>query len=175
MHSRHHSRAKPPGRRPRLEIDHRGGPRRMGGAQRGGKRWTVMRAARPGRKGPGARRPPIVLVALAAGAAAAALAVSGCRYRVVPTPPAAPGESVAVHVLDYGHHTSLVLPGKDGKLREWFWGDWNYYALKERSIGSALRALVASDSSTLGSDISLSQTTGRSRPVRRGRALRRSR
>lgn len=81
-------------------------------------------------------------------AAAAALALGGCAARL--TPPSAVADPVSVAVLDHGRHAGLLLPRTAGGYTEWFWGDWRYYALGERSLGRGIDALIASDGATLG-------------------------
>lgn len=76
------------------------------------------------------------------------LVLAACQQRI--TPPAETPDSTFVHVTDHGRHAGLVLPAADGTLTEWFWGDWHYFALRERSLWSGLRALFASPASTLG-------------------------
>ena len=63
---------------------------------------------------------------------------------------APPVDPVRVYVLDYGRHTSLVLPASDGRLVEWFWGDWNWYALNNRGLADGVTALFGSPAATLG-------------------------
>ena len=75
-------------------------------------------------------------------------AVGGCQNR--PPAFATPSDPVRVYVLDYGRHSSLALPTEDGRLVEWFWGDWNWFALKNREIGDGVTALFGSPAATLG-------------------------
>jgi hypothetical protein len=75
-------------------------------------------------------------------------ALAGCQNR--PPAFATPSDPVRVYMLDYGRHSSLALPTEDGRLVEWFWGDWNWFALKNREIGDGVTALFGSPASTLG-------------------------
>jgi hypothetical protein len=84
----------------------------------------------------------------AAGIALAALLLAGCQQTI--TPPVNLADPVTVYVTDHGRHAGLVLPAADGGMTEWFWGDWHYFALRDRSLGSGLRALFASPQATLG-------------------------
>ncbi|MCA1748287.1 MAG: DUF2459 domain-containing protein [Parasphingopyxis sp.] len=71
-----------------------------------------------------------------------------CQQRVVP--PSDLSDPAIVYITDYGRHAGLALPSGEDRLTEWFWGDWHYYALRDRSFGSGLRALFASPRSALG-------------------------
>lgn len=74
--------------------------------------------------------------------------LAGCQQRIVP--PSGLSDPASVYITDYGRHAGLALPAGDDRMAEWFWGDWHYYALRDRSFGSGLRALFASPRSTLG-------------------------
>ena len=74
-------------------------------------------------------------------------ALGGCAHRVVP--PHGVEDPVTVYLIDYGRHASIALPTEAG-LTEWFWGDWNYYALRNRSLFDGVEALFASAGATLG-------------------------
>lgn len=76
------------------------------------------------------------------------LLLAACQQRI--TPPRSIADAVTVYVTDHGRHAGLVLPAGEGKATEWFWGDWHYFALRERSLGSGLRALFGSPAATLG-------------------------
>lgn len=64
-------------------------------------------------------------------------------------PPATLEEPVTVYVLDHGHHSSLVLPTKEGAVR-YSYGDWDYYALRKTGVWRGLRALLYPSVSALG-------------------------
>lgn len=70
---------------------------------------------------------PAVPAALAAGLLV--LATAACT--AVIKPPVAPQVPQAVFVLDHGRHSSLVLPGADGGLVRYSYGDWSWYALEK--------------------------------------------
>lgn len=74
--------------------------------------------------------------------------LAACQQRIVP--PSGLSDPASVYVTDYGRHAGLALPSGETGMTEWFWGDWHYYALRDRSFGSGLRALFASPRSTLG-------------------------
>lgn len=76
-----------------------------------------------------------------------AASLGACQYHVAPQ--AALADPVEVHIIDYGRHASLALPTGDAGLAEWAWGDWHYFARRDHSLGSALRALFSSDGSAL--------------------------
>jgi hypothetical protein len=77
-----------------------------------------------------------------------ALLAAGCHTSV--TAPDVEGERQPVFVANYGFHSSLLLPGPRGIMTEWSWGDWDYFAKADTSLGGAARALLASRASTLG-------------------------
>jgi hypothetical protein len=83
-----------------------------------------------------------------AGIALAGALLAGCQQTI--TPPARLVDPITVYIADHGRHAGLVLPAPEGGKTEWFWGDWRYFALRERSLGSGLRALFASPGATLG-------------------------
>ncbi len=76
-----------------------------------------------------------------------ALSATGCvsvypqKVAVVPTD---------VYVTDYGIHSSLIIPGGDGRYVEYAFGDWNYAALNHDWPNDALGALLVSFRSGLG-------------------------
>src|SRR5439155_10764301 len=72
----------------------------------------------------------------------------GCSATIIP--PASPSNSQTIYVADYGRHSSILLPEPDGKFTEYAWGDWEWFALGDTSAPSAVRAVLFSDSSTLG-------------------------
>ena len=79
----------------------------------------------------------------------AALSLSACAsYRI--RQPAAVVTPATAHVLDYGHHASLALEQADGTATEWFWGDWDWFALGRRGVFDGMEALFASQGSALG-------------------------
>jgi len=84
----------------------------------------------------------------AAAAVLLAALAAACAYRL--EPPSRVADPATAYILDYGQHAGLALPAPDGGVVEWFWGDWHYFALGRRSVGSGLRALFASPGSTLG-------------------------
>jgi hypothetical protein len=70
---------------------------------------------------------------------------------IVPPPRSAtPGHWVPVLVADYGYHSTLILPRADGGMVEYAYGDWNYFGHNNKSVSTALHALLASDQATLG-------------------------
>jgi hypothetical protein len=82
----------------------------------------------------------VVVVACVAG---------GCSTVIVP-PPAPRGDTAPVLVADYGYHSTLILPRAQGGLIEYAFGDWTYFGQNQKSIGTALHALLMSDQATLG-------------------------
>ena len=58
----------------------------------------------------------------------AAAALAGCTTTIIP--PANPTDPVSVFVLDYGRHSSLLLPNTSAQaFTEYAYGDWNWFAL----------------------------------------------
>lgn len=62
---------------------------------------------------------PATLFALAA--------LTGCATRV--EPPAAPVDPVAVVLVDWGWHSSLLLPHPESGFTEYAFGEWEWFAL----------------------------------------------
>lgn len=79
---------------------------------------------------------------------AALLFTGGCVTRV--TPPAAPPDAVAVFLVDYGHHASLVLPRDEHTLVEYAYGEWNWFALNHQQWFDAIPALLWPTPGALG-------------------------
>jgi len=77
-----------------------------------------------------------------------AAALSGCVTRVMPPPH--PSDPLPVFIADYGRHSSIILPDGRGRLIEYAYGDWEWFALNENKLSDALRALFYSRHSTLG-------------------------
>lgn len=70
-----------------------------------------------------------------------------CSMTVVP--PARVKDPVTVHVVDYGRHASLVLPAGNGKLAEFSWGDWQFFALARTGLWEGIQAVLFSQGATL--------------------------
>jgi hypothetical protein len=79
----------------------------------------------------------------------AALVVGGCSAVIVP-PPTPRGDAAPVLVADYGYHSTLILPRPEGGLVEYAYGDWTYFGQNQKTLGTALHALLMSDQATLG-------------------------
>ncbi|UCC81827.1 MAG: hypothetical protein JSW46_12545 [Gemmatimonadota bacterium] len=45
-------------------------------------------------------------------------------------------------LLDHGRHASLVLPGRDGGVVRYAYGDWRYYAQREMGVSEASAAVL---------------------------------
>jgi hypothetical protein len=80
----------------------------------------------------------------------AAFFVGGCSVAIVP-PQTPRGDAAPVLVANYGYHSTLILPraGGDG-LIEYAYGDWTYFGRNQKTLGTALHALLMSDQATLG-------------------------
>jgi hypothetical protein len=75
--------------------------------------------------------------------------LAGCSaYRL--QAPARVSDPVQAHVLDYGRHASLALPATAHAWEEWFWGDWNWFAMNRRGVIQGAEALFSSRGSALG-------------------------
>lgn len=77
----------------------------------------------------GGRGPRGARLGIAIAAAALASPLAACTTTIVP--PAAPAAPQAVFVLDHGRHASLVVPGPDGGIVRYSYGDWRWYALRK--------------------------------------------
>lgn len=58
-----------------------------------------------------------------------AVPLAGCATIVIP--PANPVDPVPVFIADYGKHSSLVFPAEDGRLVEFGYGQFDWYALEK--------------------------------------------
>jgi hypothetical protein len=77
-------------------------------------------------------------------------AATGCAPVIVP-PATASNDAVPVLVADYGYHSTLILPRSGGSgMIEYAYGDWTYFGQNQKSVGTALHALMASDQATMG-------------------------
>jgi hypothetical protein len=65
---------------------------------------------------------------LAAVACAAVFAAFGCTSTV--TPPPAPEDPQAVYLLQDDRHVGLLLPRAPGRVVEYGFGDWDWYAME---------------------------------------------
>ena len=65
-------------------------------------------------------------------------------------PPTAPVSPVTVYVTDYGYHSRLVLPDGEGKLMQYAYGDWRYFALNRQNLGNGIAALLYPTQGTIG-------------------------
>lgn len=63
--------------------------------------------------------------------------------------PADPSSPITVYVADYGFHSRLLLPNEDGKIVQYAYGDWQYFALKQQTPTTAFRALFVATPATL--------------------------
>lgn len=97
------------------------------------------------RGAPAGLPPPLLLLLLVA----CACAGGGCvTTTIVPPPPS--GDDVPVFVTDYGRHSSVILPAKEGHWVEYAFGDFNWFALSKTRQTDAARAMLWSAGSTLG-------------------------
>lgn len=81
-------------------------------------------------------------------AALIALLVSGCV--TVIRPPVSPEDPVLLVLVDYGYHSSLVLPLREGGSVEYAYGEWNWFALNKDSWYHAIPTLCWPTQGALG-------------------------
>ena len=78
-----------------------------------------------------------------------ALVCTGCTTTVIP--PRDVADPTTVYLTDYGRHSSLLLRDPESKLlKEYAFGDWNWFAINKNTSGDAVEALLFSAGSTLG-------------------------
>ena len=91
----------------------------------------------------------VAAVVLRVSIVACAVGSAGCvTTQIVPPPPG--GDDVPVFVTDYGRHSSVILPAREGHYVEYAFGDFNWFALSRTRQTDAARALCWSAGSTLG-------------------------
>lgn len=72
----------------------------------------------------------------------------GCATTI--HPPVQLSNPVAVHLVDYGRHSCLMLPHEDGGVMEYAYGEWQWYALNRQQPWDVLRALFVPTRGALG-------------------------
>jgi hypothetical protein len=80
---------------------------------------------------------------------ACAFASGGCVTTTIHPPPPS-GDDVPIFVTDYGRHSSVILPAKEGHYNEYAFGDFRWFALSQTRGSDAARAMLWSAGSTLG-------------------------
>ncbi|UCC72919.1 MAG: hypothetical protein JSV86_21665 [Gemmatimonadota bacterium] len=65
-------------------------------------------------------------------------------------PPVVPDEPRTVFLLDHGRHASLALPGRDGGVVRYSYGDWRYYAQVNTGLSEASAAVLWPSRAGLG-------------------------
>jgi hypothetical protein len=80
--------------------------------------------------------------------------------------PARPSEPVTVFLVDYGRTPALVLPVDENRMVAYVYGDWNYYALRNRGAFASIAALLWPTQGALGRKEIAGQPTAET--VRRG-------
>jgi hypothetical protein len=76
------------------------------------------------------------------------LFAQACTTVIVPPPE--PNEPLPVLLLDHGHHASLAVPGPDGGVIRYAYGDWAYYARRRTNIFVGAAAVLWPTRSGLG-------------------------
>jgi len=74
--------------------------------------------------------------------------LAGCANRVVP--PEHVADPVPVYIVDYGRHSSLLLPAGPDRLTEYAYGDWDWFASNSTAWTQAIKALFFSAGATIG-------------------------
>jgi hypothetical protein len=74
--------------------------------------------------------------------------VAGCAITV--RPPAGPTDPVVVVLIDYGHHSTLILPVPGGEWVEYAYGEWDYFALNKTDLCTGMIALCCPNQGALG-------------------------
>lgn len=77
-----------------------------------------------------------------------ALAMPACRTTVVP--PEHPADPVSVYLVDLGRTSGLVLPDEQGRLVEFVYGEWDWYALRQTGVVQVIPTLLWPTQGTLG-------------------------
>jgi hypothetical protein len=77
----------------------------------------------------------------------ALMLAAGCTSLV--SPPATPIDPTGIYLADYGKHASLLFVHK-GKLTEYAFGDFDWFALNKNKWPDAMRALFVSRGGGLG-------------------------
>lgn len=81
-----------------------------------------------------------------------AIGLWGCTTTIIPPSADYVAENpVYVHIADYGRHSSIMLPldGDDGRMVEYGFGEWRFFALNEEGVGGVARALFVSSDGTI--------------------------
>lgn len=89
----------------------------------------------------------ISILSVVALVVAAFILVRSSTTIIAPADPVAP---VTVYITDYGYHRRLVLPTSQGKLLQYTYGDWDYFALNRQNWNNAIAALLIPTQGTLG-------------------------
>lgn len=74
--------------------------------------------------------------------------VSGCAYRV--TTPGIVRDRASVFIVDYGYHSSLVLPREGSQRSEYAYGQWDWFAENKQQWYRAVPALLVPARGALG-------------------------
>jgi hypothetical protein len=73
--------------------------------------------------------------------------LAGCTTTIVP--PSDPAVPARTYVLDYGRHTSLLLPAEDSFV-EYAYGEWSWFALDRTRVIDAFGTLLLPTTGCLG-------------------------
>jgi hypothetical protein len=94
------------------------------------------------------RRRVAILLLAGAGTCSATMVTCGCT--LVVRPPDNPVDPVIVALVDYGRHSSLILPRPEGGSVEFAYGEWNWFALNRTSVFHAIALIVWPHQGALG-------------------------
>ena len=76
------------------------------------------------------------------------LIAPGCATTI--TPPRNVTDSTPIYLIDYGRHSSIMFRVGGDDVREYCFGDYDWFAINRNTRRDALRALFNSAGSTLG-------------------------
>jgi hypothetical protein len=65
-------------------------------------------------------------------------------------PPADAAVPATVYVMNQDYHSRLILPTQDGGLVQYAYGDWQYFALYQQTVRTALAALLVPTQGAFG-------------------------
>ena len=76
------------------------------------------------------------------------ITLAGCANRVTPAQHLT--DPVPIYLVDYGRHSSLLLPTQNRRVTEYAYGDWDWFASNSTDWDDACKALFFSAGATVG-------------------------
>lgn len=49
-----------------------------------------------------------------------------------------PIDPITIYITDFGYHSRLILPTRQGRLLQYAYGDWDYFALNQQNWNNAI-------------------------------------